>query len=92
MKDALIHHYVGLQLLLGYNMALKAFTTHLNISHIYELIFTKFIGNRKYVLKLNEQLLKKTSAQNPLDKTYKKKKKMERGVASTSSVPGMCEG
>lgn len=73
MKDALTHHYVGLQLLLDYNMALKAFTTHLKISHIYELVFTKFIANRKYVLKINEQLLKRTSAQNPLDKTLKKK-------------------
>ena len=73
MKDALIHHYVGLQLLLDYNKALKAFTTHLKISHIYELIFTKFIANRKYVLKINEQLLKRTSAQNPLDETPKKK-------------------
>ena len=79
MKDALIHHYVGLQLLLDYNMALKAFKTHLNISHIYELIFTKFIANSKYVLKINEQLLKRTSAQNPLDKTFKKKKKWRGG-------------
>ena len=45
----------------------EKFTTHLKISHIYELIFTKFIANRKCVLKINEQLLKRTSAQNPLD-------------------------
>ena len=51
MKDALIHQFVGLQLRLDYNMALNAFTTHLNISHIYELIFTKFIANHKNVLK-----------------------------------------
>ena len=36
-----------------------------------------------------QKCLKRTSAQNQLDKTYKKK--MEKGVASTSSVPGMCE-
>ena len=63
-------------------MALKAFTTHLNISHIYELIFTKFIANHKNVLK----------GQVPRINSIKlTKKKMEKGVASTSSVPGMCE-
>lgn len=82
MKDALIHQFVGLQLRLDYNMALKAFTTHLNISHIYELIFTKFIANHKNVLK----------GQVPRINSIKlTKKKMEKGVASTSSVPGMCE-
>lgn len=51
----------------------ESFSTHLNISHIYELVFTKFIANSKYVLKINEQLLKRTGNQNPLDKTLKKK-------------------
>ena len=38
---------------------------------------TKFTANRKYDLKINEQLLKRTSAQNPLDKTEKNER--ERG-------------
>lgn len=40
---------------------------------------TKFTANRKYDLKINEQLLKRTSAQNPLDKTEKNEREREGG-------------